>query len=85
MYLKIQFLFRKVIEPGMLVGGVPAKVIRRLSSENIERAKEGALQYVDMVPYIKKRHRMICNPNSGHFKKESTIRVFPFPKTNLCF
>jgi carbonic anhydrase/acetyltransferase-like protein (isoleucine patch superfamily) len=45
---------RKVIEPGMLVGGVPAKVIRRLSSENIERAKEGALQYLDNGALYKK-------------------------------
>jgi carbonic anhydrase/acetyltransferase-like protein (isoleucine patch superfamily) len=36
----------KVIEPGMLVAGVPAKIIRQLSSEDIERAKEGTLQYV---------------------------------------
>jgi hypothetical protein len=38
----------------MLVGGVPAKVIRRLSSENIERAKEGALQSVDNGALYKK-------------------------------
>ncbi|WNS78557.1 gamma carbonic anhydrase family protein [Domibacillus sp. DTU_2020_1001157_1_SI_ALB_TIR_016] len=36
----------KVIEPGVLAAGVPAKVIRKLTPENIERAKEGALQYV---------------------------------------
>jgi len=37
----------KVIEPGVLVAGVPAKVIRILTPENIERAKEGALHYVN--------------------------------------
>ncbi|WP_394234755.1 gamma carbonic anhydrase family protein [Niallia oryzisoli] len=36
----------KVIEPGVLAAGVPAKVIRKLTPENIERAKEGALAYV---------------------------------------
>ncbi|MGM0875873.1 MAG: gamma carbonic anhydrase family protein [Bacillota bacterium] len=36
----------KIIEPGVLVVGVPAKVIRKLIPENIERGKEGALQYV---------------------------------------
>ncbi|MCI2255620.1 gamma carbonic anhydrase family protein [Domibacillus sp. PGB-M46] len=36
----------KVIEPGVLAAGVPAKVIRKLTPENIERAKEGALYYV---------------------------------------
>ena len=36
----------KIIEPGVLVAGVPAKVIRKLSPENIERLKEGALHYI---------------------------------------
>lgn len=36
----------KIIEPGMLAAGVPAKIIRPLSSEEIERANGGAMQYV---------------------------------------
>jgi carbonic anhydrase/acetyltransferase-like protein (isoleucine patch superfamily) len=37
----------KTIEAGVLVAGVPAKVIRKLTPENIERAKEGAFQYIE--------------------------------------
>ncbi|MFE5429248.1 gamma carbonic anhydrase family protein [Peribacillus simplex] len=36
----------KIIEPAVLVAGVSAKVIRKLTPENIERAKEGASQYI---------------------------------------
>jgi carbonic anhydrase/acetyltransferase-like protein (isoleucine patch superfamily) len=36
----------KMIEPGVLVAGVPAKVIRSLTLEEIERSKDGALHYV---------------------------------------
>ncbi|MCF6092914.1 gamma carbonic anhydrase family protein [Microaerobacter geothermalis] len=37
----------KVIEGGVLAAGVPAKVIRQLSSEQMERIKEGAHHYVE--------------------------------------
>lgn len=35
------------IEPEMLVAGVPAKIIRKLSNENIERLKAGSKHYID--------------------------------------
>ncbi|MDQ0247713.1 carbonic anhydrase/acetyltransferase-like protein (isoleucine patch superfamily) [Bacillus fengqiuensis] len=37
----------KIIESGMLAAGVPAKIIRPLSPKEIERAKEGAIHYVE--------------------------------------
>lgn len=37
----------KVIEPGMLVAGVPGKELRKLSDKNIERMKQGAESYVE--------------------------------------
>ncbi|OCA91806.1 gamma carbonic anhydrase family protein [Pseudobacillus wudalianchiensis] len=36
----------KIIEPGCLVAGVPAKVIRKLTSEEVKNLKDGALHYI---------------------------------------
>lgn len=37
----------KVIEAGMLAAGVPAKVIRKLRKEDIERIGQGAVHYIN--------------------------------------
>ena len=37
----------KEIEPGVLVAGVPAKVIRKLTDDEIQRLKLGADSYVN--------------------------------------
>lgn len=37
----------KVIESGSLVAGVPAKVIRKLSDDNIQRMQQGVQSYIE--------------------------------------
>lgn len=50
-----------VIPPRSLVGGVPGKVLRELTDEEVERVVAGAQIYVDLAT----RHRVACAGISG--------------------